>query len=59
MEVRRIKSNLPPNVLSGPPPEVASAVEAQIEELTTRPLTTPLTPSSQEVVGEVVANTIQ
>ena len=58
-EVLRIKSNLPPDVLLGPLPMVASAVESQIKEPTTRPQTTPLTHISQEVVGEVVANALK
>ena len=57
-EVRRIKSDLPPNVLSGPLPKVAPIAEPQIQEPTTQPQTTPPTPISQEVVGEVVANAI-
>ena len=56
-EVHRIKSNLPPNVLSGPLPKVVPTVESQIIEPTTQPQTAPLTPSFQEVAG-VVAGTI-
>ena len=57
-EVRRIQSDLPPNVLSGPLPEVAPTGESQIIEPTTRSQTTLLIPSSQDVAGEVVANTV-
>ena len=58
-EVRRIKSDLPPNVLSGPLPNVVPTVEPQIIEPTTGPQTKPLMPSSQDVAGEVVTNVIQ
>ena len=57
-EVRRIQSNLPPNVLSGPLPQVAPAVEPQTKGPMARPQTTPLAPITQEVVGEVITNAI-
>ena len=56
-EVHRIKSDLPPHVLSGPLPEVAPTVQSQTIEPTKQPQTTLLTPSSQEVAG-VAAGTI-
>ena len=57
-EVRRIKSDLPLNVLSGPLPKVAPTVESQIIEPTTRPQTKPLMPNSQDLAGQVITNAI-